>query len=145
MDSAGILGASRPSAWRTYAVSVPITALPTPVLVSPADKQVLTNKPIKVTLAWQAVPGAKEYFVELEQDGIESQQVSGLSATFAVTSATGNWRVTAWGGPGTHSYSKPSAWRTYSVFPFTPKPIVPPKNVGGGGVVDPGKHVQTQV
>jgi len=72
-----------------------------PGLIAPANKAVLTNFPRETKFQWKAVPGAKEYEIQVEiNEGqwrmLKDEKVAGLSATIIFPADNpGRWRVRA--------------------------------------------------
>lgn len=76
--------------------------LPSPALLAPADGATVAT--LDVALAWQKVPGAARYLVEVsavpELTSPRSQTVDGARAVAHLEAGTWYWRVTALDGAG---------------------------------------------
>src|SRR5579883_1300129 len=137
MDQSGAHKSSVPSNWRGFDYTV-LPVLPTPVLTAPADGAKFSNYPRTMTLAWQSVPGANQYLVEVEYAWKDAsgtvtwgsdlkKVVSDTQMTFDfVGSQPGRWRITAMDQSGAHKSSVPSNWRgfDYTVLPVLPTPVL---------------------
>jgi hypothetical protein len=127
IDSTGAHTPSPDSAWSTFDFTVQI--LDTPTLVSPPNGQVFNHYPRNTTLAWNPVPNATGYVVQVDacQDRqicpnsiwqtVQKLIIQTTAFTFNFNGAQpGRWCVFAIDSTDAHQQSTPSAW---SIFTYT--------------------------
>ena len=102
-----------------FAVSL---VLATPILISPPEGALFSNYPRETKFAWEAVPGATAYLLELQYDqggtawsSLSDQKITGTSAEISFVGAQpGRWRITALDDHDTCQASTPSDWFNFA-------------------------------